>query len=164
MRSDSLINCTSLNASICPVRAVWCGSGEPLKTHQWGGGSFPGGCRGPPHKAHTGWPTKYWSRWAFMLQGGRKGGEVRLVGYGEFSGSVWPWKTCRPGSSIGPGGVVKGPEWGSAARGVELRCPVGGGTLVWDQGALRRSRVQATGPSVWGPPTFGFVFFFKCFA
>lgn len=32
-----------------------------------------------------------------LCSGGWKGGEVRLVGYGEFSGSVWPWKTWPPG-------------------------------------------------------------------
>lgn len=110
-----------------------------------GGGSFPGGCRGPPHKAHTGWPTKYWSRWAFMFRGlERRRGPISRLWRVQWIRMAVEDLATRP--SIGPGGAVKGPEWGSAARGVEQRCPVGGGTLVWDQGALHRSRVQATGP------------------
>lgn len=151
MRSDSLINCMSLNASICPVRAVWAARGSRSRriNGRW---IFSWRLRRVPAQ------SSHWLAYkilAFMFRGlERRRGPISRLWRVQWICMVVQDLLTRP--YWGPGGVVKGPEWGSAARGVERRRPVGGGTLVWDQGALRRSRVQATGPWVWGPSTFFF--------
>lgn len=145
MRSDSLINCMSLNASICPVRAVWAARGSRSRriNGRW---IFSWRLPRAPRTKLTLAGLQNTGQDGPLCSGGlerRRGPISRLRRVQWICMAVEDLPT-RP--SIAPGGAVKGPEWGSAARGVERWCPVGGGTLVWDQGALRRSRVQAAGP------------------